>query len=111
MLQQALLNVVMNAEQAVTGRPGARIEVRTSFEKERNLAIVAVSDNGAGVAPEVLPRVFEPFFTTKDVGKGTGLGLAISYGIIQDHGGEIRASNAAGGGAVFTIELPVDAVQ
>jgi two-component system sensor histidine kinase HupT/HoxJ len=53
-----------------------------------------------------VPRVFDPFFTTKDVGRGTGLGLAITYGIIQEHGGSISATNHPDGGAVFTLELP-----
>jgi C4-dicarboxylate-specific signal transduction histidine kinase len=107
MLQQVLLNIILNAEQAVTGRAGARIEVRTRFDAAKGLVSVDVEDNGAGISTDVLPRVFEPFFTTKEVGKGTGLGLAIAYGIVQDHGGQIQVSNRLGGGAVFTIELPV----
>lgn len=63
-------------------------------------------DNGPGIAPEHLSRLFDPFFTTKPVGKGTGLGLSISYGIIEQHGGRLRADNHPDGGAVFTIELP-----
>jgi C4-dicarboxylate-specific signal transduction histidine kinase len=111
MLQQALLNVVLNAEQAVTGRANPRIEVRTSLDRARGIASVLVIDNGEGVPLEVQPRVFEPFFTTKEVGKGTGLGLAIAYGIVQEHGGQIRVRNGENGGAVFTIELPVDSVK
>jgi C4-dicarboxylate-specific signal transduction histidine kinase len=107
MLQQVLLNIVLNAEQAVTGRAGARIEVRTRYDAAKGLVSVDVEDNGAGISTDVLPRVFEPFFTTKEVGKGTGLGLAIAYGIVQEHGGQIQVSNRPGGGAVFTIELPV----
>jgi two-component system sensor histidine kinase HupT/HoxJ len=54
-----------------------------------------------------MPRIFDPFFTTKEVGQGTGLGLAITYGIVQEHGGTITASNAADGGAIFEVELPI----
>jgi signal transduction histidine kinase len=54
----------------------------------------------------VLPRIFDPFFTTKEVGQGTGLGLTITYGVIQEHGGSVHASNAPDGGALFTIDLP-----
>lgn len=108
LLQQAFLNVLINAEHAVT-EPGAgprRIEIETSCDAERNMIKAVIRDCGPGIPSEVLPRVFDPFFTTKDVGKGTGLGLAITFGIIQDHGGTIQAANAAQGGAVFTIELP-----
>ncbi len=57
-----------------------------------------------------MSRIFEPFYTTKEVGKGSGLGLAITYGIVQEHGGEIVAANHPDGGAVFTIELPVQPI-
>jgi two-component system sensor histidine kinase HupT/HoxJ len=57
-----------------------------------------------------MPRIFDPFFTTKDVGRGTGLGLAITYGIVQEHGGTITATNAPEGGAVFQIDLPAATV-
>jgi C4-dicarboxylate-specific signal transduction histidine kinase len=112
LLQQALLNILVNAEQAVAGREGPRrIEV-TTRRRGRGVEI-CIADNGPGIPPEVLPRLFEPFFTTKEVGKGTGLGLAIAYGIAQEHGGELHAANRPEGGAVFTLELPLgsDAVE
>ena len=112
LLQQALLNIVLNAEHAVstTGRPG-RICVSTRSEKKGSVAVVEVSDNGPGIPPDLMTRVFEPFFTTKEVGQGTGLGLAIVYGIVHDHGGEITAANGRGGGAVFRIVLPGDTIE
>jgi PAS domain S-box-containing protein len=107
LLHQVFLNIVMNAEQAIgaTGH-GGRIEIRTKASTARDRVVVSVRDTGKGIPPDVLSRIFEPFYTTKDVGKGTGLGLAITYGIVQEHGGEIIATNHPGGGAVFTIELP-----
>ena len=67
---------------------------------------LTVRDTGPGIPADVLPRIFDPFFTTKEVGQGTGLGLAITYGIVQEHGGTISASNASDGGAVFRLDLP-----
>ncbi len=108
LLEQALLNILINAEHAVARQPIRRIEVRTVFARDRASAIVEVRDSGPGIPADVLPRIFEPFFTTKDVGLGTGLGLAITYGIIQEHDGHISARNHDAGGAVFRIELPTD---
>ena len=68
--------------------------------------VVEIRDTGPGIPSVAMPRLFEPFYTTKEVGKGTGLGLAITYGIIQEHGGQITASNHPDGGAVFTVQLP-----
>ena len=109
LLQQALLNIIINAEHAIEagGSSGRALEITTATEGDH--AIVTVRDTGPGVPEDVLPRIFEPFFTTKEVGKGMGLGLAIAYGIVQEHGGTIQASNAPGGGMLFRIALPMSA--
>jgi signal transduction histidine kinase len=112
LMQQAILNILINAEQALSAVDGPRrIEIRT-LRRGSNVEL-QISDNGPGIPADVLPRLFEPFFTTKEVGKGTGLGLAISYGIVQEHGGKLHAANRPQGGAVFTLELPsgADAVE
>ena len=70
--------------------------------------MTTIRDSGGGIRTGVTSRdIFDPFFTTKEVGQGTGLGLAITYGIVHEHGGAIAAANAPGGGAAFTLELPV----
>jgi C4-dicarboxylate-specific signal transduction histidine kinase len=110
-LQQAFLNVLINAEHAVMDGDGERrIEITTSARKGGTKVLVTIRDHGPGIRADVLPRIFDPFFTTKEVGQGTGLGLAITYGIVSEHGGTITANNADGGGAVFQIELPVASV-
>ena len=107
LLQQALLNVLINAEHAViNGEAIRRIDLATSTDDLRERVFLTVRDTGPGIPADVLPRIFDPFFTTKEVGQGTGLGLAITYGIVQEHGGTISASNAADGGAVFRLDLP-----
>jgi PAS domain S-box-containing protein len=112
LIHQVFLNMVMNAEQAIAaaGRPG-RIEVTTSMAESSDRVIVTLRDTGGGIPPDALTRIFEPFYTTKDVGKGTGLGLAIAYGIVQEHGGQISAANHPGGGAMFTVELPITSAR
>lgn len=107
LLHQVFLNMVMNAEHAVESAGGGRIEVTTGLSASGDRIVATLRDTGPGISPEALTRIFEPFYTTKEVGKGTGLGLAIAYGIIQEHGGQIVASNHPDGGAVFTVELPV----
>ena len=112
-MQQMLLNLLINAEQALTGVTGRRaITIGTSSSGEAYVRL-QVADTGAGVPPDIKEKIFDPFFTTKPVGTGTGLGLSICYGIVHDHGGRIwldsKASQANGGGAVFTIELLRDA--
>ncbi|OFV89772.1 MAG: hypothetical protein A3H95_15670 [Acidobacteria bacterium RIFCSPLOWO2_02_FULL_64_15] len=108
LLHQVFLNIVINAEHAIASAGGGgRIEITTAVRPTKDAVVATVRDTGGGIAPDVLSRLFEPFYTTKEVGQGTGLGLAIAYGIVQEHGGQIVASNHPDGGAVFTVELPV----
>jgi PAS domain S-box-containing protein len=107
LLQQALINVLTNAEQALEETRGGRIEICTTLEPSPAKIVATVRDTGRGIPPQVLPRIFEPFYTTKETGRGIGLGLAVTYGIIQEHGGEIVATNHPDGGALFRISLPV----
>jgi PAS domain S-box-containing protein len=116
LLHQAFLNILINAEHAINAEPaaggpagGGRIAIRTEADRGRGMVVATIHDSGPGIPPAVLPRIFDPFFTTKEVGQGTGLGLAITYGIVQDHDGSIYATNPAGGGAAFTVELPAAA--
>jgi PAS domain S-box-containing protein len=107
LLQQALLNILINAEHAIAATgSGGRIDAWIDAARGGDTVKLAIEDTGPGIPPENLPRIFDPFFTTKEVGQGTGLGLALTYGIVQEHGGSIQAENASGGGARFTIELP-----
>ena len=117
MMEQVLLNLVVNARDAMPG--GGQVRVATEparFDEGHALANVdaragefvclSVSDTGTGIAPEVLPRIFEPFFTTKEVGKGTGLGLATVYGIVKQHQGWLEVSSEVGKGTTFKVLLP-----
>ena len=101
------LNLLANAAQAIRG-PGA-ITIETGLEN--GSARVTIADTGPGIPADLLGRVFDPFFTTKPVGEGTGLGLSISYEIVKRHGGEIAATSPPGGGAVFTVRLPLARVE
>ncbi len=107
LLQQALLNILVNAEQELTAIGGGRIVVSTRVLKSADVVRLQVRDTGPGIAAGSLARLFEPFYSTKEVGRGTGLGLAIAYGIVKDHRGTLIADNHPDAGAVFTIELPL----
>jgi signal transduction histidine kinase len=101
-LDQVLLNLVVNARDAMAGSGTVTIITRN----EGDLVVLEVSDTGAGMEQATAERIFEPFFTTKDVGMGTGLGLSTVYGIITQTGGTIHVRSAPGEGATFTVRLP-----
>ena len=107
-IQQVLLNLIINAEQAMLGAHGrGTLILRSWHDAERDAVKLEVSDDGPGVSAEVQAKIFDPFFTTKEVGKGTGLGLTVAYAIAQEHGGTLSVASAGGRGASFTLELPV----
>jgi len=106
-IQQVLLNLLINAAQAMPD--GGRVFIRAQKSPDEPFVDLQVTDTGAGIAPENLHRVFEPFFTTKSTQKGTGLGLSTAYSIMVKHGGTIQASSQLGKGSVFTVRLPVAA--
>ena len=110
LLEQVLLNLLLNANDAIRARFGtsnaAKGRIKITVKRRNKLAVITVEDNGAGIPAEVLRNIFDPFYTTKAPKDGTGLGLSISYGIVSDLGGVIRA-RSSGNGAHFTIELPL----
>jgi signal transduction histidine kinase/ActR/RegA family two-component response regulator len=107
-VQQVLLNLVINAEQAMLSTNGRGVlVVRTWHDPDRNFVIFEINDDGPGIAEELQPKIFDPFFTTKEVGQGTGLGLTVAYAIVQEHSGRIRLESSPGRGASFYVELPI----
>jgi two-component system C4-dicarboxylate transport sensor histidine kinase DctB len=104
-LEQVIMNLISNALDAVKGVPAPQVEVKVSVEG--GFMVLTVADNGAGIAPAVMDQIFDPFFTTKGVGEGLGLGLSIAYKIVHDFSGTLTASNRDGGGACFTMRLPL----
>ncbi|MCC7181199.1 MAG: response regulator [Acidobacteria bacterium] len=107
-IKQVLLNLVINAEQAMlTAHGRGTLVVRTWHDPEKGHVLLEINDDGPGVSPEVESRIFDPFFTTKEVGKGTGLGLSVAYALVQEHGGRIWVKSEGPTGASFFVELPV----
>ena len=103
-IKQVVLNLLLNAEEAVAGAESHRITVTVGMRSGE--ALLVVNDSGPGVPEALQERIFEPFFTTKPEGRGTGLGLAVSAGIIAEHGGVIEIARGVLGGAQFTVKLP-----
>jgi two-component system NtrC family sensor kinase len=105
-LQQVLLNLILNAERAMRGRPVRRLAIGAAYDDRTGSIALSVTDSGHGIDAADLSRIFDPFFTTRDVGEGTGLGLSICYGIVRDHGGQIDVESKAHVGTTFRVTLP-----
>jgi PAS domain S-box-containing protein len=104
-LMQVFLNLVLNAEQAIReARDKGTLRIRLG-KTDKNVSVI-FQDDGPGIAPDILLNIFDPFYTTKRPGRGTGLGLSICKAVLKEHNGNIEASSAPGGGAVFTVTLP-----
>lgn len=104
-IQQVIMNLVLNASEAIKGT--GKITIRTRPSGDRSSVVLEVSDTGAGIPPDVLEKIFDPFFTTKEKGQGVGLGLAVVYGIIEAHGGEIEVDSRVREGSTFRVTLPL----
>jgi PAS domain S-box-containing protein len=105
-LMQVFLNLILNSEQAMR-EVRDRGTLRIRIENQEKSVSVIFQDDGPGISPEILPNIFDPFYTTKRPGRGTGLGLSISKAILREHNGNVEATSGPGGGAVFTVTLPV----
>jgi signal transduction histidine kinase len=101
-----VLNLLINAVQALDPQRRARNVVRVTLEQRAEALVLSVADTGAGIPADVLPRIFDPFFTTKQDG-GTGLGLAISKQIVAELGGTIDVDSVPGEGTTFRVRVPV----
>jgi two-component system NtrC family sensor kinase len=104
-IEQVLLVLIMNAKDAMP--KGGNLWIETRLTPDDAAIEIRVRDDGAGIAPDILPHIFEPFLTTKETGRGVGLGLAISRGIVERHNGRIDVASELGHGTTFTITLPV----
>jgi CheY-like chemotaxis protein len=110
-LQQVLLNLLTNAQQALRAAPGPReVSLTTQYDPTQQQITLAVTDTGPGIPPALQARIFEPFFTTKPPGVGTGLGLPLCRGRVEAHGGTLEVTSVLGHGATFCLALPLGAV-
>lgn len=114
LIKQVMLNMIVNAEQAIEGQGSIIVESRRHIAPATKTGIealpmveIAIKDTGCGIPEANLQRIFDPFFTSKEVGRGTGLGLSVSYGIIKAHEGQIKVESTVGAGTTFRIYLPI----
>ena len=117
-LQQVIMNLIINAKDAISGNGQIKItstncEIDSQMLQQLDLpegpfVKISIEDTGSGIPLEILPKIFDPFFTTKEVGKGTGLGLSMVYGIVKSHNGHIDVSSGEGKGTHFDIYLPAE---
>ncbi len=103
-LNQVIMNILVNAAQAMDGNGSLTIQSRTRANQDINEIII--NDTGPGIPQKTLEKIFEPFFTTKETGEGTGLGLSVSYAIVKEHKGNIRAASTPESGTTFTLRFP-----
>jgi two-component system, NtrC family, sensor kinase len=108
-IQQVLTNIIINAANAMSGK--GRLTISSRYNPQSSEVLLNFADTGPGIPAENLDKIFEPFFTTKRPGEGTGLGLSVAYGIVQQHGGTLRAENSPVGGAVFIVQLPLESKE
>ncbi len=110
-INHMFMNIILNAAQAMNGR--GRLTIATwhsqneNPDRDKQRIVIEISDTGPGISDDILKHIFEPFFTTKEQGEGTGLGLSMVYGIVENHGGSVKAQNLPEKGVQFTIELPL----
>lgn len=105
-IQQVVLNLVLNAAEAIQPSGGGKVVVTTRLNAHRDGVELVVEDNGEGIPRENISKIFDPFFTSKPEGKGVGLGLAVLYGIVKAHDGDVEVKSRPGNGSTFTVTLP-----
>jgi two-component system NtrC family sensor kinase len=104
-LNQVVMNIIVNAAQAMEGN--GRIKIISRCRANQDINEITITDSGPGIGRELREKIFDPFFTTKATGEGTGLGLSVSYAIVKEHKGSIRVNSSPGSGATFALRFPV----
>jgi len=109
-LQQAIINMIINAQDAIISakRDKGVIRIKTEFEEKGKMIFINISDNGKGISKEIIGKIFDPFFKSKPFGEAMGLGLSIAYGIVKGHNGDILVETKEGVGTTFVIKLPLE---